>query len=208
MIVLPERVLTDWWRADGHRLALANLADVIEELAGTAGGGHRRVRADAPGAGGARGAAAAGCRGRGAAYGRGGPPLRRARPPPDGGCTSLDLLMAAFALESGAFGNAQAIPSRHSCEGEDVSPPLRWTSVPEVTRSLIVDDPDAPGGVFTHWIAWGLDPAAEGWARGSRRRARGKTTSARAAIAVPAPLRATAATAMSSASLPLTWSPS
>jgi Raf kinase inhibitor-like YbhB/YbcL family protein len=76
--------------------------------------------------------------------------------------------MDAFALESGVFENAQAIPSRHSCEGEDVSPPLRWTNVPEGTRSLalVVDDPDAPGGVFTHWIAWGLDPAAEGLGEG------------------------------------------
>jgi Raf kinase inhibitor-like YbhB/YbcL family protein len=71
--------------------------------------------------------------------------------------------MAEFALESSAFENAQAIPSRHSCEGEDVSPPLRWSNVPEGTRSLalVVDDPDAPGGVFTHWLAWGLDPTAE-----------------------------------------------
>jgi Raf kinase inhibitor-like YbhB/YbcL family protein len=71
--------------------------------------------------------------------------------------------MAEFALESSAFENAQGIPSRHSCEGEDVSPPLRWSNVPEGTRSLalVVDDPDAPGGVFTHWLAWGLDPTAE-----------------------------------------------
>jgi Raf kinase inhibitor-like YbhB/YbcL family protein len=71
--------------------------------------------------------------------------------------------MAEFSLESSAFGNAQAIPSRHSCEGEDVSPPLQWSNLPAGTRSLalVVDDPDAPGGVFTHWIAWGLDPAAE-----------------------------------------------
>jgi Raf kinase inhibitor-like YbhB/YbcL family protein len=76
--------------------------------------------------------------------------------------------MAEFALESGAFENAQAIASRHSCDGEDVSPPLRWSNVPQGTRSLalIVDDPDAPGGVFTHWLAWGLDPAAEGLAEG------------------------------------------
>ncbi|HEY8237700.1 MAG TPA: YbhB/YbcL family Raf kinase inhibitor-like protein [Gaiellaceae bacterium] len=69
--------------------------------------------------------------------------------------------MSEFALESSAFENAQAIPSRHSCEGEDVSPPLRWMNVPEGTRSLalVVDDPDAPGGVFTHWLVWGLDPA-------------------------------------------------
>jgi Raf kinase inhibitor-like YbhB/YbcL family protein len=72
--------------------------------------------------------------------------------------------MSEFALESSAFENAQAIPTRHSCEGEDVSPPLRWTNVPKGTRSLalVVDDPDAPSGVFTHWIAWGLDPAADG----------------------------------------------
>jgi hypothetical protein len=71
--------------------------------------------------------------------------------------------MDAFALETGAFENAQTIPSRHTCEGEDVSPPLRWTNVPEGTRSLalVVDDPDAPSGVFTHWVAWGLDPAVE-----------------------------------------------
>jgi hypothetical protein len=76
--------------------------------------------------------------------------------------------MAEFALESSAFENAQAIPSRHSCDGEDVSPPLRWSNVPEGTRSLalIVDDPDAPGGVFTHWLAWGLDPIAEGLGEG------------------------------------------
>jgi Raf kinase inhibitor-like YbhB/YbcL family protein len=76
--------------------------------------------------------------------------------------------MAEFALESDAFQNAEAIPERHSCEGEDVSPPLRWGNVPEGTRSmaLVVDDPDAPGGIFTHWTAWGLDPAAGGLAEG------------------------------------------
>lgn len=76
--------------------------------------------------------------------------------------------MAEFSLESGAFDNAQAIPSRHSCAGDDVSPSLRWTNVPEGTRflALVVDDPDAPGGVFTHWTAWGLDPEAGGLGEG------------------------------------------
>jgi Raf kinase inhibitor-like YbhB/YbcL family protein len=76
--------------------------------------------------------------------------------------------MAEFALESSAFGNAQAIPNRHSCEGEDLSPPLRWSNAPGGARSLalVVDDPDAPGGVFTHWLAWGLDPAAAGLGEG------------------------------------------
>ena len=76
--------------------------------------------------------------------------------------------MDAFSLESSAFDNAQAIPSRHSCDGEDLSPPLRWSNVPEGTRSfaLVVDDPDALGGVFTHWTAWGLDPGAGGLGEG------------------------------------------
>ncbi len=76
--------------------------------------------------------------------------------------------MSEFALESTAFQHAQAIPRRHTCDGEDLSPPLRWTNVPEETRSLalVVDDPDAPDGVFTHWIGWGLDPAADGLGEG------------------------------------------
>ena len=76
--------------------------------------------------------------------------------------------MGEFALESSAFGNAEPIPSRHSCEGEDLSPPLRWSNLPEGTGSLalLVEDPDAPGGVFTHWLAWGLDPGGEGLGEG------------------------------------------
>jgi Raf kinase inhibitor-like YbhB/YbcL family protein len=76
--------------------------------------------------------------------------------------------MADFALESTAFGHAQPIPSRNTCDGDDLSPPLRWVNVPEEARSLalVVDDPDAPGGVFTHWVAWGLDPAGDGLREG------------------------------------------
>jgi Raf kinase inhibitor-like YbhB/YbcL family protein len=84
--------------------------------------------------------------------------------------------MADFALESSAFQHAQAIPDDHTCEGRDVSPPLRWTDVPEGTRSLalIVDDPDAPSGVFTHWTAWGLDPAAGGLREGEAAASEGR----------------------------------
>jgi len=72
--------------------------------------------------------------------------------------------MPAFALESTAFDHGQAIPDRYTCAGEGLSPPLRWVDVPGGARSLalLVEDPDAPGGVFTHWIAWGLDPSAGG----------------------------------------------
>jgi Raf kinase inhibitor-like YbhB/YbcL family protein len=76
--------------------------------------------------------------------------------------------MSEFALESAAFGHAQAIPSRYTCDGEDFSPPLSWRNLPDDTRSLalVVDDPDAPSGVFTHWVAWGLDPGAGGLGEG------------------------------------------
>jgi Raf kinase inhibitor-like YbhB/YbcL family protein len=76
--------------------------------------------------------------------------------------------MSEFALESTAFDHAQAIPTRHTCDGEDLSPPLRWAHVPDEARALalVVDDPDAPSGVFTHWVAWGLDPASGGVGEG------------------------------------------
>lgn len=61
-------------------------------------------------------------------------------------------------LTSAAFEPDQPIPQRYTCEGDDVSPPLAWDDPPEGTRSfaLVVDDPDAPGRVFTHWVAWGI----------------------------------------------------
>jgi Raf kinase inhibitor-like YbhB/YbcL family protein len=72
--------------------------------------------------------------------------------------------VADFTLSSSAFAPGQPIPARHTCDGEDASPPLEWSNLPEGTRALalIVDDPDAPGGTFTHWLAWGLDPKAGG----------------------------------------------
>jgi Raf kinase inhibitor-like YbhB/YbcL family protein len=52
------------------------------------------------------------------------------------------------------------IPARFTCDGEDVSPAVEWSDPPAGTRSLalIVDDPDAPGGVFTHWGAFDIEP--------------------------------------------------
>jgi Raf kinase inhibitor-like YbhB/YbcL family protein len=71
-------------------------------------------------------------------------------------------------LASSAFADGQSIPRRHSCEGENLSPPLSWTGVPDGASSLalILDDPDAPGGTFTHWLAWRLEPAAGGLGEG------------------------------------------
>lgn len=70
--------------------------------------------------------------------------------------------MPDFTLSSSAFEHGAAVPRRHTCDGEDVSPELAWSGVPEETRSLalVVDDPDAPGRTFLHWLAWGLEPEA------------------------------------------------
>lgn len=65
-----------------------------------------------------------------------------------------------FVLESPAFQEKSDIPPQYTCDGANVSPPLRWSGTPEGTKSLalIVDDPDAPVGLFTHWLAWNIDP--------------------------------------------------
>ncbi|RWZ79605.1 MAG: YbhB/YbcL family Raf kinase inhibitor-like protein [Candidatus Chaera renei] len=64
-------------------------------------------------------------------------------------------------LLSPAFADGQAIPARYSCEGADVNPALIIENVPAGTQSLalIMDDPDAPSGTFTHWAMFNLDPA-------------------------------------------------
>lgn len=59
-----------------------------------------------------------------------------------------------FKLTSPAFADGASIPRRHTCDGENRSPHLTWRDAPPGTRSfaLIVDDPDAPSGTFTHWV--------------------------------------------------------
>ena len=61
-------------------------------------------------------------------------------------------------LMSPAFPDSTAIPRKYSCDGDDVSPPLEWEGVPAGTESfvLIVDDPDAPGKTFVHWVIYEL----------------------------------------------------
>jgi Raf kinase inhibitor-like YbhB/YbcL family protein len=78
--------------------------------------------------------------------------------------------MPELELTSTAFDEGAAIPERHSCDGEDLSPPLAWESLPEGTQSLalLVHDPDAPSGDFTHWVAWGIDPSSGGIEEGAR----------------------------------------
>ena len=84
--------------------------------------------------------------------------------------------MADFRLSSYSFSDGGDIPVRHTCDGADISPALRWSGEPAGTRSLglIMDDPDAPAGTFTHWLAWALDPAAGGLPEGEPAPAEGR----------------------------------
>jgi Raf kinase inhibitor-like YbhB/YbcL family protein len=76
--------------------------------------------------------------------------------------------VAEFSLTSSTFAHEDAIPRRHTCDGEDRSPPLWWSAPPAGTRSLalILEDPDAPTGRFIHWLAWGITPDAGGLGEG------------------------------------------
>ncbi len=64
-------------------------------------------------------------------------------------------------LTSTAFTEGGQIPIKHTCDDQDVSPPLKWSGVPVSARSLVLiaDDPDAPVGTWTHWVLFDLPPA-------------------------------------------------
>jgi Raf kinase inhibitor-like YbhB/YbcL family protein len=80
----------------------------------------------------------------------------------------------SLSLTSPAFEANGSIPSRYTCDGDDVSPPLQWSGVPEGAKSLalIVDDPDAPDPaapqrVFVHWVLYDLPPDSNGLPEGA-----------------------------------------
>jgi Raf kinase inhibitor-like YbhB/YbcL family protein len=99
--------------------------------------------------------------------------------------------VAEFSLSSSAFEAGSSIPSRHTCDGEDLSPPLSWPAPPEGTGSLalILDDPDAPGGRFIHWLAWGITPDAGGLADGQAAPVEGRNDFATIGYRGPCPPR-------------------
>lgn len=70
----------------------------------------------------------------------------------------------ALALTSQAFASGAAIPSRYTCDGKGLTPPLAWTGAPAGSRSfaLVLEDTDAPGGMFRHWGLYNIDASAGG----------------------------------------------
>lgn len=73
-------------------------------------------------------------------------------------------------LKSPAFPDGGRIPSRFTCDGANVSPPLEWSAVPSEAKALalILDDPDAPSKVWVHWVLYNLPPEAGMLSEGSR----------------------------------------
>jgi Raf kinase inhibitor-like YbhB/YbcL family protein len=72
-------------------------------------------------------------------------------------------------ITSSAFQESGNIPSKFTCDGSDTSPSLQITGGPSGAKSLVLiaDDPDAPGGLFTHWLLWNIPPQTNSIADGS-----------------------------------------
>jgi Raf kinase inhibitor-like YbhB/YbcL family protein len=78
-------------------------------------------------------------------------------------------------IKSNAFKNEEDIPTRHTCEGANISPDLSWAGAPASTKSfaLIIDDPDAPDPakpekIFTHWVLYNIPSTAGGLSEGQQ----------------------------------------
>jgi hypothetical protein len=67
-------------------------------------------------------------------------------------------------IYSSAFEDGGMIPSKYTCDGADISPPLAWSGLPEGTKSIAIinDDPDAPMGTWVHWVIYNIPPTAQG----------------------------------------------
>ncbi|HWB26078.1 MAG TPA: YbhB/YbcL family Raf kinase inhibitor-like protein [Chitinophagaceae bacterium] len=75
---------------------------------------------------------------------------------------NTDTAIANLTVQSAAFVHRGNIPRRYACDGEGLNPAIAWEGVPEDADSvvLIMDDPDAPKGLFTHWLVWNIPPGA------------------------------------------------
>jgi len=73
-----------------------------------------------------------------------------------------------FQIESDVFEAGGPIPSKFSCDGQDVSPPLTWNGLPKGTNTLalVMEDPDAPAGIWVHWVLYNIPASLSGLPEG------------------------------------------
>jgi Raf kinase inhibitor-like YbhB/YbcL family protein len=85
-------------------------------------------------------------------------------PPASSEPTAEEKAAPSMTLSSTAFEQGASIPKKYTCSGDNSSPALSWTDPPPGTKSLalIVDDPDAPGGIWVHWVVYNLPPETRG----------------------------------------------
>jgi len=76
----------------------------------------------------------------------------------------------SFEISSSGFSNGEKIPVKFTCEGQNISPALSWKNPPSGTAefALICDDPDAPAGVWSHWLLYNIPPETNSIAEGER----------------------------------------
>jgi Raf kinase inhibitor-like YbhB/YbcL family protein len=91
------------------------------------------------------------------------PPVPRT--PPDAGAVKPAAGKTQFTISSSAFAEGQPVPKKHTEDGDDVSPPLAWSGVPQGTKelALVCDDPDAPSAEpWVHWVIYKIPADAKG----------------------------------------------
>jgi len=78
--------------------------------------------------------------------------------------TDEKTIMKQISISSDAFNDGGSLPIEHTCDGEDRSPALSWDTIPAGTQSiaLIVDDPDAPGKTWVHWVIYNIPASSTG----------------------------------------------
>jgi len=76
--------------------------------------------------------------------------------------SSITTKESHMVISSSAFEDNAVMPDKYTCNGAGINPSLFWDKMPDDTKSIaiIVDDPDAPSGDFTHWLLWNIDPTA------------------------------------------------
>ena len=76
--------------------------------------------------------------------------------------------MQNITIWSEAFKNGESIPVEYTCDGEDMSPALSWNNIPPETKSitLVMEDPDAPSGIFVHWILFNIPSDVKKFSKG------------------------------------------